>query len=388
MKILFHYPILNAGGAERSVLRLTRLLVDQGWNVELVLTTGGGALEGAVDPRVKLVRLRDRSAGDRWRRASGIRARVAALGDLGAYVAYRLQGMARMLAYALKRYDAVAVSLQGMSTRFAYRVVRSRVRLHWIRSDLAGCDPDGRIMRAIRRDHPAVDWYVCVSRTAKASLDTAVPEVSEKTVVVYNVLGFPDMRERARTSASPYAGFDDLPKVVTVCRLSDRAKALRRMVRVHRRLRDEGLEFYWFLVGDGEDRAAVQQLVDAAGISDRFVLTGYRSDPFPYYAHADVAAVLSYYEGLSGAVNEAKAAGLPVIATEFSGIREQIIDGANGVVVANEEGAIVAGLRRLLLDAALRARLTNTVLPEELVDDEAKVRRIAGLIAAAGGPAT
>ena len=59
MKILLHYPVLNAGGAERSTLRLLTALVDRGCEVHLVLTVAGGRLEHEIDPRVVVHHLRD-----------------------------------------------------------------------------------------------------------------------------------------------------------------------------------------------------------------------------------------------------------------------------------------------------------------------------------------
>ncbi len=384
MKILFHYPVFNVGGAEMSLLRLTSVLAGQGWDVELVVTTGGGTLESAIDPRVRLTRLRDRAAGMAFKRASGIADRLKALPDLALYVVYRLQGLLRMVPYLFRRYDASAASLQGMSTWFSCAVVRSRVRLHWIRNDLAQSDPDGRMIRSIRRDQRRIDHYVCVSRTARDSLVALVPDVATKAVVIYNVLCIDQMRRKAREAADPYGGYDALLKVVTVCRLSDKAKALRRMVAVHRRLADEGIDFYWFLVGDGPDREQIAKLVEECGLSQRFFLVGHREDPFGYYAHADVSATLSYYEGLAGAVNEAKVSGLPVVATRISGIDEQIVDGQNGLIADNNEDAIVAAMRRILTDSALRAKLTNDQLPAQLLDDELKIAALAALVSQGG----
>ena len=63
-KILFHYSVLNVGGAENSLLRMMRLLADHGWEVELVLSVAGGKLEPRVDPRVKVTHLRTKLLGD------------------------------------------------------------------------------------------------------------------------------------------------------------------------------------------------------------------------------------------------------------------------------------------------------------------------------------
>ena len=94
------------------------------------------------------------------------------------------------------------------------------------------------------------------------------------------------------------------------------------MLDVYKRLTDEGIEFYWFIVGDGPDRDELEKRVREFGLEKRFILMGRKENPFPYYKYADISTTLSYYEGLCGAVNEAKVIGKPVIATQFSGIED------------------------------------------------------------------
>jgi glycosyltransferase involved in cell wall biosynthesis len=120
-------------------------------------------------------------------------------------------------------------------------------------------------------------------------------------------------------------------------------------------------------------------------MEDSFLLLGQQENPFPYYLHADISATLSYYEGLCGAVNEAKVMGRPVIATRFSGIGEQLVDGVNGSIVDNNEDAIYTGMRRLLTDADLRARLANDILPETIRDDEYKLAVLEHMLGAGDG---
>uniref|UniRef100_UPI00351288A1 glycosyltransferase n=1 Tax=Brevundimonas sp. TaxID=1871086 RepID=UPI00351288A1 len=93
----------------------------------------------------------------------------------------------------------------------------------------------------------------------------------------------------------------------------------------------------------------------------------------------------SRFEGLSGMVNEAKVAGRPVVATRVSGVDEQLVDGKNGLIVNNDEDALVEGLDRILSDPALRARLTNDWLPPALLDDSAKLDRLEALLRGEAG---
>jgi glycosyltransferase involved in cell wall biosynthesis len=378
MRVLFHYPVLNLGGAEKSVLRLIRGLLDRGCAVDLVLTTGGGRLECEVDPRATVYRLRERPAGHRFLSESRLRGKIRALPDLAAYAFYRAQEVRRRLPFRFRRYDAAVVSVQGLSPSFVCRWVKARKRFHFIRNDLAESDPTGKVQ--INEYATQMDAYLCVSRTAYDSLVANFPRVKEQAFVLYNLLDASSMRRLAGHNGDPYASYSGLLKVVTVCRLQDRSKGLLRMLSVHRRLRDEGVDYHWFVVGDGLDRERLEHAVAASDMGDRFHLMGLQANPYPYYRFADVAATLSYYEGLCGTVNEAKVLGKPLIATRFSGIEEQIGGLQGGLIVENDEDSIHEGMKRILTDDALRASLTNTNLSPAILDDASKVQTFLDLI--------
>lgn len=374
-KILIHYSVLNVGGAENSLLRMMRLLVARGWDVELVLSVAGGKLETRVDPRVKITHLRDKVVGQRFLGEKRLSKKMLwMLIDGAPFLLTRLQWLVRALKFRFRSYDMAAIGLHGLSPTFCCRFVRAKKRILWIRNDLSGCDPQGRITRSIQKYKSEIDRYLCVSGTTKESLVSLFPELESKAVVMHNVIEPEAMRSRANGEKNPYVGFDDLLKVVTVCRMSDQSKGIFRMLEVHCRLHAAGVNFRWFLVGDGPDAAKLKQTVAERKMADRFILLGEKENPFPYYRHADVSATLSHYEGLCGTVNEAKVMGRPVIATRFSGISEQITDGVNGMIVENNDDAIFDGMKRILTDTELRERLTNDTLPEALIDDDRKIR--------------
>lgn len=377
--LLFHYSIFNIGGAEKSVLRLTKLLSDKGWDVTLVLTTGGGNLEGQIDPRVKVHHLRSTAAGDKFKKAKGLH-KLRFVGDLILYLFFWLEDLLKSFTFLFRRYDAAAISLHGLSPKFVCKYVRAKKRFHWIRNDLSVCDTDEKAAKNIRQYHDCIDHYICVSQTALNSLQKLFPETRSKSLVIPNVIEAEQMLASAESQVDPLSQHRNSLKVITVCRLSDKAKGLLRMVNVHKRLMNEGIDFMWFVVGDGPDRELMQTAIDKAGLSSKMILLGSKGNPFPYFKAADVSATLSYYEGLCGAVNEAKVIGKPVLATQFSGINEQIINEESGLIVPNDEEAIYVGMKRLLTDSVLRKKLTNNALPKMIMDDDYKIEKLLKLI--------
>lgn len=379
-RVLFHYPVLNMGGAEMSSLRLMKALADRDWDVTLVVTTGGGNLEPRLDPRIRLFPLRPKGRGHRFSAASGFAARLKALPDLLAYGVQRLIGEVRALVFLTRRYDAAATLLHGTSTAFIRRRVRADRRLHFIRNDLSKADPTGATAEAISKAEPEIDAYVCVSEVARESLVEAVPESAPSAHVVHNILDPRTMRRRMTQGTPPFCKEPDgTLRLLTVCRLSDSSKGLIRLTRVARKLVDRGHAFRWYVIGEGRDRKKFEAAIRKRRLEKVICLPGRQDNPFPAYAAADVVVLASYFEGLCGMVNEAKVAGRPVVAVRVSGIDEQLVDGKNGLIVDNDEDALVEGLDRVLSDSALRARLTNDWLPAALLDDGAKLDQLEAL---------
>jgi glycosyltransferase involved in cell wall biosynthesis len=114
------------------------------------------------------------------------------------------------------------------------------------------------------------------------------------------------------------------------------------------------------LVGDGRFRDALTARVRSAGLADRVCFTGALGDVRPALAAADVFVQASDEEGLPGAVLEAMAMGLPVVATDVGGTREAVEGGVTGLLVpARDAAALATAVTRLLDDPGLAARFAS-----------------------------
>lgn len=122
----------------------------------------------------------------------------------------------------------------------------------------------------------------------------------------------------------------------------------------------------------GEDIGAVLR---GAGLGDRLRMLGYRSDVAAILAAADIFALPSHFEGLPMSVIEAMLVGLPVVATDIRGPREQVVPEVTGLIVPPRTVApLAAALRRLAGDPAARAAMGAAGRARALdLYDEAKI---------------
>lgn len=124
------------------------------------------------------------------------------------------------------------------------------------------------------------------------------------------------------------------------------------------RLKAQGYEIRWHIVGEGAERGALEALTRTLGLSDQVVFHGLLQNVSPILFMLDLFLFTSHREGLSVAVLEAMSAGLPIVATEVAGIRDQVTDGYNGFVLpVGDVDGLAERTAEILCDPALRRTL-------------------------------
>lgn len=176
-------------------------------------------------------------------------------------------------------------------------------------------------------------------------------KVGKKAVVLPNSLNSDFIRQR-------YEGKRE-KKIVSVGRM-DENKNQKMQVRAFAALKDRYPDYELVIYGDGELRPDLEALAASLDVSQRVSLPGVVQDVAERIERASLFLLTSYSEGVSNALIEALALGLPVIATDVpsGGTQELITDGVNGVVIpAGDDRALEAAMDRLLGDQDYADRL-------------------------------
>jgi glycosyltransferase involved in cell wall biosynthesis len=146
------------------------------------------------------------------------------------------------------------------------------------------------------------------------------------------------------------------PVVGTVCGLR-KEKNLGRLIRVFAALPSE-IGARLVIVGGGPERAGLASAAEDLGVASRVVFAGPMPDPERILGFFDVFALTSDTEQMPNSVLEAMAAGLAVAATDVGDVRYMLApENAAFVAPVDDEGALNAGLARLLRDRDLRSRI-------------------------------
>ena len=141
------------------------------------------------------------------------------------------------------------------------------------------------------------------------------------------------------------------------------------------------------IVGDGPDRAALEQLVTASGAAERIQFRGSlsRDEALRVVAGAEAGLLSSAWENLPHSAVEALSLGVPVVATSVGGVPEVVRDGENGLLVPPGRPAELAeAIRRVLEEPGLRARLAAAAKPSvAALSSDAIYARLEALLAEA-----
>lgn len=112
------------------------------------------------------------------------------------------------------------------------------------------------------------------------------------------------------------------------------------------------------LVGDGPEKAHIEQLIAKLGLQQRVRMLGQRRDVPELLAAADAFLLSSLSEGIPVTIIEAMAAGLPVASTKVGGVPEVIDDEVTGLLAPpGDAPKLAAAIVRLASDVALRTKL-------------------------------
>lgn len=163
-----------------------------------------------------------------------------------------------------------------------------------------------------------------------------------------------DARRRMRRQLGVPAG---APLVTLVARLVP-IKRVDLFLAAAEALANDRPEVRFCVAGDGELAERLRASPAADRLGARVAWPGFVHDTAALYAASDVVALTSDNEGTPVSLIEALASGTPVVATAVGGVPSVVRHGGTGLLApAGDAAAIAAGLRRLVDDPALRARL-------------------------------
>jgi len=384
MKFLIQIPQLIYGGAEKVLVSFANDLVKRGHDVEILESYEKGLLKHQFDPRVRFYAICSKEYTQKYYASLAEIRETKGLGKLpklcklafSKIVGYRK--FAEKLAakyYSDKEYDAAINYLEIESPAFLRENIRAKTYIQWYHIDVANMADPEETDRMIP-DYEKMDAIICVAESARKSFVDRYPQLADKTHVIYNFFDVDDILARGN---EPFSYEDDRFVMLSVGRMTPQKQYLR-FLNVLARLKADGFSFVWHVLGTGYEYDAITARIRELDLEDCVCLDGVTDNPYKYMKNCDLFVLPSGWEGFPTVTVEAKILGCAVLATDVSGIREQIIHGESGWICENTEDGIYEGVHNCIQNIALLKHLKKNDDMKLIWDNEDKFQKVHGII--------
>ena len=258
-----------------------------------------------------------------------------------------------------EEYD-LAVSFAGPSQMMDYYIcekVKAKKKCGWIHFDVSKFGIDKGMTAQLYKKY---DKIFIVSETGKEIFDRMFPQFAQKTEVFHNVVS-PEQVIQMAANGPTYEDDYKGKRILTVGRISEE-KGQRVAIEALKLLIEKGHDVKWYFVGDGKDKPYCEQLAREHGIADKVVFLGTQTNPYGYMKDCDIYMQPSRHEGFCITLAEALCFGHPIVATDFTGAREQLQRRKNGVVTGMTAEEMAIGIEAVLRSGCMNCEVERAIV--------------------------
>lgn len=385
-KVLFVINTLGCAGAETALIELLKSLDEKEYELSLYVLMGQGEMIDKIPENVKL--LNDHYCKDSVLSKQGKQAMMKTVwrsfwenGNVFGKFAYIVRTFSamrrtgkfqpdkilwRVISDGSPRfeetYDLAVAYLEGGSTYYVADHVKAKKKAAFIHIDY---ESSGYTKGMDRNCFDKIDRIFTVSDEVKKHFLNVYPKYQDKVKVFHNIINQDEIRRKAEEGTGFEDHFDGV-RLLTVGRLTYQ-KAYDIAIDAMKRIKDRGYKVRWYILGEGNERPALEKKVKELGLEKEFLMPGAASDPFPYYKQADIYVHATRFEGKSIAIQEAQTLGCAIIASDCNGNREQIVQGKDGLLCQLDPESIAETVISLVEDRDKRIRLGNAAKEKDIV---------------------
>jgi glycosyltransferase involved in cell wall biosynthesis len=343
IKLLFLYGPLGGGGAERVLIDfLSNLDIDK-YELDLCLMMEEGILLPEVPKYVNIIPL--------WNSYSIYYKLALRLSKWGVSN-YLFQ---RILEKKLdNKYDVEISFLEGMPLKLHALMKTKAKKITWVHCDLFNFHyTKNQFWKNEEVEaYNKMDNIICVSKDTLRTFVQRFPTCVAEKKVIYNPIDIEKIQKLANLDVVTN---DNKFTVVSVGRLTSQKKP-ERVVHLAAKLKKEGLNVQFQIIGEGELKEELINLVKNLDVADCIEFKGFIRNPYPYIKTAHLMLLSSGVEGFGLVICEAMCLGTPVVSTKTAGPVEIIENNEYGLLCEHDDEAIYKAVKSMIKNQELRKR--------------------------------
>ena len=382
-KAVFVVKALSNGGIEHSLINLINSIED--YEVTLIMSKKQAPLLSLIKKPIKVKYLTDTGLGIDTRifiKESFVNKKWFSLLKVSWRVGHFLltKNMIPLNNFYLDAYPSeeeeydIAISYDGglrATSSYVIQKIKAKKKIMWVHEDYS------KLVDIEKQTGGSVfkyfDQIFCVSIGAKEKFVELYPELKKKTSVFYSIYDKNDFYKKAKNQESDF-NYEGI-KILTVARLGQE-KGHDLIPEVISKLKTEGYQFHWYLVGDDDGvKLQLEKEIKKRQIESYLSIMGGKVNPFPYYRDCDIYVQPSKQEGYCMSMIEAMAFGKPIIATNFLTAKEFILNhGTDGLIADMSSQSLYENVKKMLDDKKLRMSISEFYLQKK-IDTTAEVKK-------------
>ncbi len=193
------------------------------------------------------------------------------------------------------------------------------------------------------------DNIIAVGENVQKMLKENFPVEKEKIGLIKNYIDSENV-EKLADEYTVDTLTDDKRVIITSVIRVDKEKGADLIVSSAAKLKECGVSFKWYIVGDGAQRDEIEAQIQANNLAGNVVITGYKENPYPYVKACNIFVHPTYEESFGLAILEALILGKMVVSTETMGAKEVLNNGEFGTLVPINSEAIAIAVADIVDD--------------------------------------
>lgn len=357
-KVLFLIHTLRGGGAEKALVQLVNSMDKSKFDITVMTVINTGKYIKELSEDITYKYMFNEIIDTNKMSKKGIKNKFK---YLKLFLYYNLFWKINSTKYLYKKYikdkyDVEVSFLEGISAKIISNSNnKNSKKICWIHTDLTKNRSTKKFFKTReneRRCYMKFDKVVCVSENVRnCFLKELELEDNRKVIVRHNPLDIDLIHKNSNEEyryISKETKPDDLKVVCSVGRL-ETLKGYDKLLRVHKRLIDNGVKHRLIILGEGSKYNALNKYITDNNLQDTAKLIGFKNNPYPYIKLCDIYTCTSIFEGLNISVCEAMVLGKPIIVTAGTGFTDILgHNNEHGIIVENSENGIYEGLYEML----------------------------------------
>lgn len=353
IKVLFRHRSMEMGGVERVLLDLLENLPRDLFDITFFLTLNQGELRKSIPKDIEFISFqkgREDMSNNRIIRTLQLIKRNLILRF------YKKNPQLLYKNFIKKDFDLEIAPTYTEFDNILSSPLNSR-KIAWFHTDVS-YDPDReRVLNRIN-NLKKFDWVIFGSRQTRDVIVDLYDIHFPKSSVIYNAI---KINEAVKKASEFSVNYDTHPVFSSMGRLHSR-KNYHTLMKVHRRLLDDGLLHSIAVIGGGGEMENLKNQAKELGVESTFLLLGSQINPYPYIIHSDYFVLPSESESYPLTIGEVMGLNIPIISTNVGGIPEMIEHNFDGYLVEPDENSIYEGMKLFLTSSEITERFRTNLL--------------------------